>query len=803
MPPTEQARWPSSAIDESAGLHVVPDVVDKIHVRHGDDAPQVYQENVDKEVVATQHVPAPLDSTTKSDQTSEKEAFWRRKRYLVAAALVVLLVVVGAVLGGVLGSRASSSTDEVTDGATIDNIPTTTPAAPSTTSAPPSDASLSLTPTSSTSSALASPTSIKRRSMLSAASARDGAKEETVVYVSYQSPNGDFQLARYIKLDNSTNGSWEEPQAVVPASPPKELSGIGIGLSLPMNQRSSTDLLMSMSVISSSDFIIQFTSQTDEEELDFGLGGGNENNRIGSVSSNSNLARYANYLVFQGTSGDLDLRGIFWTSEGTFAQDIIALGVNVTDGTRLAIVPLFRNYTKTVEETAVGVVYLGTQGELSAVTVPSSNELFRNMPDDILLQRGSAFTAFATAGSSEKDDDSVNIHVLYQNSSPDFIHLRSEDNGARWRTTSPDALSGGDVGTSIACTSLTDFDDEGSQILQTPDVMTRCYFIKGGFMTEVAFDAEDGCSSATLAIVSLVTVYWLILAVYRLFISPLANFPGPKLAALTGCYESNYDLVHKGKYLFGIEKMYDKYGPIVRINPFELSIRDSSYYDTLYITGSVRPSNRHEAFVDSILDFKGSHIATIDHDLPHQRRKPIDPNFSRQVISNMEPMLEGLTEKLVTNRFESLKSTGKIVGLDHAFMAYSGDVIQRILPMSIQAKLSPSARAFNDFKKFCDTQLRIVKKEKITLKSKGVSLLAGRSTLVRHLLSSDLAPSEVTDYQLPKEAQVLIGTGTITTAGSLCFICYYIIANSHIKEASSRRAGAYHGGLSSQTANVG
>jgi hypothetical protein len=40
-------------------------------------------------------------------------------------------------------------------------------------------------------------------------------------------------------------------------------------------------------------------------------------------------------------------------------------------------------------------------------------------------------------------------------------------------------------------------------------------------------------------------------------------------------------------------------------------------------------------------------------------------------------MLHEVTVKL-NNRFESLKGTGTVVRLDHAFVAYSGDVISRI-----------------------------------------------------------------------------------------------------------------------------
>ncbi len=50
------------------------------------------------------------------------------------------------------------------------------------------------------------------------------------------------------------------------------------------------------------------------------------------------------------------------------------------------------------------------------------------------------------------------------------------------------------------------------------------------------------------------------LAVYRLYLSPIANFPGPKLAAVTGWHETYYDCVLGGKFVFAIEDMHKKYG---------------------------------------------------------------------------------------------------------------------------------------------------------------------------------------------------------------------------------------------------
>ena len=47
---------------------------------------------------------------------------------------------------------------------------------------------------------------------------------------------------------------------------------------------------------------------------------------------------------------------------------------------------------------------------------------------------------------------------------------------------------------------------------------------------------------------------------YRIYLHPLAKFPGPKLAALSHWYEAYYDVFKKGRYIFEIEHMHQKYG---------------------------------------------------------------------------------------------------------------------------------------------------------------------------------------------------------------------------------------------------
>jgi hypothetical protein len=58
----------------------------------------------------------------------------------------------------------------------------------------------------------------------------------------------------------------------------------------------------------------------------------------------------------------------------------------------------------------------------------------------------------------------------------------------------------------------------------------------------------------------LVTLWLGALAVYRLYLSPLAKFPGPKLAALTGWYEAYYDCIKEGSFWIQIEQFHKQYG---------------------------------------------------------------------------------------------------------------------------------------------------------------------------------------------------------------------------------------------------
>ncbi len=55
--------------------------------------------------------------------------------------------------------------------------------------------------------------------------------------------------------------------------------------------------------------------------------------------------------------------------------------------------------------------------------------------------------------------------------------------------------------------------------------------------------------------------------IYRLTFHPLANFPGPRLAALSNLYGAYYDLVQPGKFVTTFARLHDRYGKLAEPRP--------------------------------------------------------------------------------------------------------------------------------------------------------------------------------------------------------------------------------------------
>lgn len=120
--------------------------------------------------------------------------------------------------------------------------------------------------------------------------------------------------------------------------------------------------------------------------------------------------------------------------------------------------------------------------------------------------------------------------------------------------------------------------------------------------------------------------------------------------------------------------MPKRVGPIIRINPYELHVRDSDFYDVLY-SG---PSQRRDKWSWSVNMFGSSSSAfgTESHDLHRLRRSAMNPFFSKQAIARMEPLIRDLIEKLCA-RLERCRDTREPVDTLKAYAALTTDIITK------------------------------------------------------------------------------------------------------------------------------
>ncbi|KAK0728747.1 hypothetical protein B0T26DRAFT_849369, partial [Lasiosphaeria miniovina] len=95
--------------------------------------------------------------------------------------------------------------------------------------------------------------------------------------------------------------------------------------------------------------------------------------------------------------------------------------------------------------------------------------------------------------------------------------------------------------------------------------------------------------------------------------------------------------------------------PIVRTNPYELHIRDPDFYDELYASNQRLDKYRYG-------------FSTVPHELHRLRRGAINPFFSVQSVTQLEPLILAKADKLCA-RFHALASTAEVVRINAAFIA--------------------------------------------------------------------------------------------------------------------------------------
>ncbi|CAG8158787.1 unnamed protein product [Penicillium olsonii] len=308
--------------------------------------------------------------------------------------------------------------------------------------------------------------------------------------------------------------------------------------------------------------------------------------------------------------------------------------------------------------------------------------------------------------------------------------------------------------------------------------------------------------------------------VYHLYFHPLSKFPGPKLAAATFLYEFYYDVLKGGMYIWEVERMHQKYGPIVRINPRELHIKDPSYYEEIH-AGSSRKRSK-DAQYSIAFGAPNSLVGTVNHDHHRFRRNLLSNYFSKRSVMDLGPSIHEKVDKLI-NRFEKAYQSGSVFLLQLDFAALTADVITdycygwsygyldddqparsndlvdavnglmvmfhinrffpflitifRNAPPALVRWLQPHMADLFDFKS------RLRQQADSTLQRKNMENFSkDRSNVFDALTSSDIPAQERTLDRLEDESALLLGAGTETTARAIAVSMFYLIENRDILE---------------------
>ncbi|KAI9473438.1 MAG: cytochrome P450 [Benjaminiella poitrasii] len=130
--------------------------------------------------------------------------------------------------------------------------------------------------------------------------------------------------------------------------------------------------------------------------------------------------------------------------------------------------------------------------------------------------------------------------------------------------------------------------------------------------------------------------------IYNAYFGPLSHLPGDFICKFIKIPSPIYDLP-TGTIFKSVKKMHDKYGGVVRIGPYEISIADKDLIKLVL--------NQHDlpkSPIYSILKKQGESIFnTTDKQFHKNRRRLVSTAFSIKYLSSLEPFMISVTRTLI------------------------------------------------------------------------------------------------------------------------------------------------------------
>ncbi|CDM34511.1 hypothetical protein DTO013E5_5013 [Penicillium roqueforti] len=165
------------------------------------------------------------------------------------------------------------------------------------------------------------------------------------------------------------------------------------------------------------------------------------------------------------------------------------------------------------------------------------------------------------------------------------------------------------------------------------------------------------------------TLLFLVYLIYQRFLHPLAKYPGPFLAAFTDF--NKFSLFLSLRIDQRIFSLHQKYGPIVRIAPNELSFWNPEAVAPIYKSGKAMVKS---PFFDGFKTFNPSLFGNRDEKVHALRRRQMAHSFSTSSLTDMESIFDRHVENL-RRKLDKYAVSGDQFDLKDLIAFYGYDVI--------------------------------------------------------------------------------------------------------------------------------
>ncbi|WPB08484.1 uncharacterized protein RHO25_013150 [Cercospora beticola] len=161
---------------------------------------------------------------------------------------------------------------------------------------------------------------------------------------------------------------------------------------------------------------------------------------------------------------------------------------------------------------------------------------------------------------------------------------------------------------------------------------------------------------------------------YNAFFHPLRNVPGPVAARFSSLWLNRR--YFRGSWLQDVVRLHEKYGPVVRIAPNEISFVDEGALKELY--GHGKPSQKTSWYDTWVIPGMGdSFFATTNRHVHRRIRSRVSGTYSMSAILSMEELI-GEVMELNIAKLRELATKDEPVRIDEYANYFTFDVVGQL-----------------------------------------------------------------------------------------------------------------------------